>query len=252
MKSAKKVIALVAAAVMSLGVLTASAAASEPVSGKGSLVLNGVGKVKADPDMATISIGVDVTAAEAADAQKENAEIMDKVIAALKEKGLEDRDIQTQNYYMNKQYDYNNYDEMGQPREVGYQVSHVLDVTVTDIEKIGEILDAAVNAGANQTYGVNFTIANQEEYYLEALSMALENAKTKADALAKVLKVAISAPSSVVESSYQDIYPVYRDAGPFMNYSTAANQALSNDGAAIATGKVEVSANVTVTYEYDK
>jgi uncharacterized protein YggE len=252
MKLTKKFMALMIAVVMSLSVFGMSAAASEPVSGKGSLTLNGIGKVKADPDMATISIGVDVTGAEAADAQKENSEIMDKVIAALKEKGLEDRDIQTQNYYMNKQYDYSNYDEMGQPKEIGYQVSHTLDVTVTEIDRIGEILDAAVEAGANQTYGVNFTVANQEEYYLEALTLALENAQLKAEALAKVLKVEISAPSQVNESGYQDVYPVYRDAGAYMNYSTAANQAISADSTAMATGKVEISANVTVTYEYDR
>jgi uncharacterized protein YggE len=246
--------ALVIAGVVSLGSMAAPANAAEPdaapAADKGRITLNGIGVVKADPDMATISIGVEVTGEDAAAAQQANAEIMDKVMAALKEKGLADRDIQTQNYYMDKQYDYDY--ATGESTENGYMVSHILDVTVTEIEKIGEILDAAVAAGANQTRSVNFTIANQEEYYMEALVLALENAAKKVDALAKVLKVEIGAPSEVYELSYQNVYPVYRDAGPYMNYSTAENMAMDYAGAAMATGKVEISANVTVTYEYVK
>ena len=119
--------------------------------------LSAVGEVKVAPDMATINLGVNTDAATAGEALRANATKMTAVIAALKKGGLTDRDIQTSNLSINPQYVY---EQNVPPRLTGYQVSNQVTVTVRDLSRLGQAVDATVNAGANSAGGISLGLSD--------------------------------------------------------------------------------------------
>jgi uncharacterized protein YggE len=117
------------------------------------LAISAFGEVKAAPDMATISLGVQTQAGAAADAMSQNAAQMSRIIEALKHAGISDKDIQTSGLSLNAQYAY---EQDKPPRLTGYQASNQVTINVNDLGKLGRTLDATVAAGANQINGVTF------------------------------------------------------------------------------------------------
>lgn len=144
--------------------------------------LSAVGEVKVAPDMATINLGVNTDAATAGEALRANAAKMTAVIAALKKGGLTDRDIQTSNLSINPQYVY---EQNVPPRLTGYQVSNQVTVTVRDLAKLGQAVDATVNAGANSAGGISLGLANPSVAEDTARQEAVKALNAKADLYAK-------------------------------------------------------------------
>jgi uncharacterized protein YggE len=213
----------------------------------GNMSVNGNGVIKADPDMAMAQIGVMITGKTASEAQNAATETIGKIVKVLKDGGVDEKDIQTSNYYMYPQYDYSRtyqYVDVTEPDLIGYTITHMLNVTVRDLESVGDILGAATEAGANQMYGVYFDIEDRDALYLKALELAIEDAQKKAAAIAKILKVDIGAPSSVGESySYYNPYPYYSGGMPMGRYDS---------GMYMQVGQVEVTAAVYVGYVYER
>jgi uncharacterized protein YggE len=117
------------------------------------LAISAYGEVKAAPDMATISLGVQTQAPAAADAMSRNAAQMTRIIEALKRSGIADKDIKTSGLSLNAQYEY---EPNKPPRLTGYQASNQVTITVYDLARLGPTLDATVASGANQIDGVSF------------------------------------------------------------------------------------------------
>ncbi len=121
------------------------------------LSLSAHGEAKAPPDLASLTVGVEVTAASAAAAMAEDSAQMDRVIAAVKRAGVPPRDIVTSRVSLAPQYVY----VQNQPaRLTGYQAANEVAVTVEDLAKLGGVIDAAVTAGATNVGAVNFDFAN--------------------------------------------------------------------------------------------
>lgn len=119
--------------------------------------LSAYGETRVAPDMATINLGVQTDAPTAAEALKANGARMNQVMAALKKAGIAERDIQTSNLNLNAQYAY----EQNQPPKLtGYQASNQVTVTVRDLTRLGQAVDATVNAGANTVNGISFGLAD--------------------------------------------------------------------------------------------
>jgi uncharacterized protein len=208
-----------------------------PESQRDTISISAEGKVTALPDIASISIGVMTEKKTVADAQKENTAKMNAIIAKLKDLGVASGDITTTNYSIYPQYDWID----NRQTERGFQVSQNVDVKVRDLEKIGDILAAVGELGANQVGGVNFTIDEPEELRQQARLEALENAKVKAQELADAAGVTLGRVVGFSEDAGYVPPPVF--------YDRAAEGFGGGASPKIEPGSQEVAVNVTVIYE---
>lgn len=206
---------------------------------KNEISVNGTGVIMAKPDTGIISVAVDTSDMDPKKAQTENTKLSNQLIDALKKIGIKEEDIKTGHYNMYREYNYNE----GKSTEGKYRVTHSYEVTVKNIDKVGEVIDAATQNGANQVNGVRFTVADTSKYYQEALKVAIKNAEGKATTIADTISVKINKPSKVVENGYSEPAPRYMD----MAYGKVAEQAASTQ---IISGELEIRANVQVTYNY--
>ena len=177
--------ALAAALAFGAAPLAAQAQAPATVAGAPApttFSLSAVGETKVAPDMATINLGVNTDAPTAAEALRANAAKMTAVIAALKKGGLGDRDIQTSNLSINPQYVY---EQNTPPRLTGYQVSNQVTVTVRDLARLGQAVDATVNAGANSAGGISLGLADPSAAENAARQAAVKALNAKADLYAR-------------------------------------------------------------------
>ncbi|WP_456272007.1 SIMPL domain-containing protein [Bacillus sp. AK031] len=137
--------------------------------------------VDAQPDMAIAQIGVVTSDKELVTAQNENNEISTAILNSFKQNGIAEKDIQTSTYQIYPQYDYQD----GKQMFKGYEVRQVFSVKIKDIDKIGKVIDDAVQSGANIIERVQFAISEPRVYYQQALSKAYEDAFRKAKVLAR-------------------------------------------------------------------
>lgn len=168
----------------------------------GKLKIFGEGIIQVQPDMAVVSLGVTTEGKELKDTQEENTKTTSMIINTLKNLGIPSTDIQTQSYQIFPQYDYIE----GKQIFRNYRVEHILRVKIGDMNQIGEIIDSAVESGANSINNISFTIADPKKYYQQALLKALEDASSKARTIGIDINVKISqVPICIIEKSSQDI-----------------------------------------------
>ncbi len=206
--------------------------------------VDGEGKVTSVPDIAQISLGLETQKATVAEAQKENTEKMNKIIAQLKSMGIEEKDIQTTNYNIYPQYDYTN----GRQTLRGYSISQSVNVKIRNLDNVGQIVEKAGSLGANQVGGLNFTIDDPEKVKQEAREIALVKAKEKAESLAKIAGVKLGKLVSFTESYSQPGSVVYRDSVlKVEGYGMGGDVAVPAPD--LQVGSQDVIVNVVVTYE---
>lgn len=211
----------------------------KPSTVRDTITVDGSGKVSAKPTLASVRFAVVTQAGKAAQAQAQNTDKMNTVIAAMKVLGIKADDLQTSGYSLSPNYDYNR-----QPYQIlGYSVTQTLTVKVRDFDKVGQVLEQGVGLGINQVDAVSFTIDEPASTQEEARSKAIENAKQKAEKLADELGVQIVRVVSFSENGGGQ--PVYYDRA-IMAAPTAVGSA---PVPTIEPGTQEVSSNVSVTYE---
>ncbi len=234
---------LLAAGVVYLGITAANAFKENgyigrPDAARDTIAISAEGKVTALPDIATISVGVQTENKAVSAAQKENSTKMNSIIEKVKSFGVASEDIKTSNYSIYPQYDYVN----GRQVERGFMVTQNIDVKVRNLDKIGEILAAVGDLGANQVGGVSFTIDEPEDLRQQARLKALEAAKKKAQALADASGVKLGKVVGFSENEGYVPSPMYyaKDAALGMGGGAAPS---------ISSGSQDVVVNVTVLYE---
>lgn len=209
-----------------------------PDAARDTIAISAEGKVTALPDIATISVGVQTENKAVSAAQKENSTKMNAIIEKVKSFGVASEDIKTSNYSIYPQYDYVN----GRQIERGYMVTQNIDVKVRNLDKIGDILAAVGDLGANQVGGVSFTIDEPEDLRQQARLKALEAAKKKAQALADAAGVKLGKVVGFSENEGYVPSPMY--------YAKDAAMGMGGGGApSIQSGSQDVIVNVTVLYE---
>lgn len=167
--------------------------------------VTGIGEVLAQPDMATISLGVVSEAETAGDALARNSDIMAKLVASLKADGIASRDLQTSGFSVQPNFVYpdRNRGETGEPRITGYTVRNMLSVRVRDLARTGEFLDRMVSLGSNSVNNISFSVADPGPVEDSARQAAVTDARARAElyAAAAGLKlgriVLISEPQAV-------------------------------------------------------
>lgn len=175
--------------------------------------VTGEGRVSIQPNRAEVTLGVTTEDKELQKAQQDNANLIDKIKSALNALGIQDESIRTVNYSIYPQYDYIE----GKQIFRGYRVEHLLFITIDNIEKVGLVVDTAVQNGANIVSRITFTSSEVHQYELHALSLAVVNAYQKAEAIANTLRVQlINAPILIAENSRQLGGPVPLQATTFL------------------------------------
>lgn len=202
-----------------------------------SITVDGFGQAFGAPDVAYLQLGVQVTDTDVTAAFNEANELMTAVIGALTEQGIAPNDIQTTGLYM---YPETAYDpQTGMPTDsITYRVGNSVDVTIRDVSKIGEVVSAGVNAGANNINSLNFGIADAAALESEARAAAVADAKDRAAQLADILGMTLGDPIMVVES-FASATPMFYDRA----------QAMGGVGnVPIQQGQLNVNIQVTVTF----
>ena len=160
--------------------------------------LSGHGEVRATPDIAYVTSGVVTQGATAADALAANTKAMTDLFAALKDSGIEDRDVQTSNFSVQPRYDFSNNQA---PKMVGYDVSNNVTVTLRKVDTLGTLLDRMVQSGSNQISGISFDVSKPDDAMDEARKLATEDATRKAKVYAKAMSIELGNVMQVSEGS---------------------------------------------------
>jgi uncharacterized protein len=217
--------------------------------GSGSLIniinVSGTGTISTQPDKATIQVNVQSDGDTSAKALDANAKDMQKVLDRLKAEGIKDADIETASVvvYPNRYYD----QATGQEKTTGYRAENTITVTFVkaDFSRIGAIYAAMTEAGADNIYGPNWILSENNPAYATALTTAIANARSKAEAIAADQGVQLGDAIIISEGSASTPYPIYE----------AAAGAKATDSVAAPTimpSTMDVFASVTVTYRMSR
>jgi len=231
----KRLAVVVAVAALGVGVAAFAGvlgpdAATGTDSQPAGITVNGTGTVRATPDEADFSFGVETQADTADAAIAANNETMQRVIDAIKAAGIPAADIQTEQVSVSPRYSDN-----GQ-KIVGYTASNTVDVKIRDLSKVSAVVTAATSAGANQVYGPSLSISQQSALYQQALVKALDDAHAKAVVLAKAAGVGLGRVTSIVEGATVTPLPA------------ATGAAETGKSVPIEPGQQEIQATISVTY----
>lgn len=174
------------------------------------LAVSGEGRVQSAPDVAYINVGVQVQGKTANEAMGLNGQKMAAIIAKLQSLGIPEADLQTSEISLFPQYNYQTKDPAGQPVLVGYMASTQVRITVNEIGKAVWVLDGAVEAGANQTFGLQFAMKDTNSLRQRALTEAARQARSRAEAIASGLGMRITGVRGASESGSSVPNPVPR------------------------------------------
>ena len=227
---------LLAAFAMTAAPATALAQAA-PASDGTLLSVSSRAEARKAPDIATFSAGVVTQAADGNAALRQNAEQMNRVLAAIKAAGVAGKDVQTSGINLNPQY---RYEENQPPRITGYQASNTVNVKLREVAKMGKVLDALVASGANQVNGPSFGIDDPEPLYDRARLDALKAARARAETYAGALGVRVRRIVSISEGGAAMPSPMPR---------MAMMKAEAYDSTPVAAGESSVSVNLDVVFE---
>lgn len=208
----------------------------------GSLTVTGTATVTLEPDYATLHLGVTTQAETMAAAQEQNATQMNALLDVLAGAGVAKEDLQTSHFNVNPVYNYEmqsmSNSSGGSNDIVGFRVENSLQVTVRDLAGIGTLLDTAMQAGANQNYGLNFESSKSAEAYDKALAEAVGEAARKAGLLATASGKQLGDLQHLEESlNYGGGVPYAKNMAMDMAVSTP-----------ILSGTLTVSASVQAVY----
>jgi uncharacterized protein len=196
------------AATQALSPSTQTSNSSEPIR---TITVTGTGKVDFTPDTASIYIGVHSEGPDAVEAVASNNQKTEAVKDALVALGVAEKDIQTTNFSI---YPQPRYDDKGQPTgEITYMVDNTVYVKVRDLDKVGEILDAAVKAGANSINGISFDLEDKSTAMSEAREKAVKDANLQAQQLADAAGVSLGQVITISTSNVIPVAPIYGKGG---------------------------------------
>jgi uncharacterized protein YggE len=191
----------------------------------------GTGSASAVPDEAEWSFGVRAEADTASGAMSQAATVSKRVIDALKNAGIKGEDLRTESISL-----YPQQDEMGQSI-IGYSASSTVHATMK-ISEAGQIIDRVVAAGANEIYGPNLQVSNSDEQYAQAIDEAFDDARARAEAVARKAGLSLGAPVAIVEGGGGGM--------PIPYYGRAVAEGAAD--MAIEPGQQDIQAVLTVTF----
>jgi uncharacterized protein YggE len=161
--------------------------------------VKGRGVVESAPDLAILHLGVVSVAKTAQLASDSNNRSMENILESLESEGIEDEDIETTNFNLTPKREYR---KNLPPLIVGFQVSNTLMVKIHDLEKVGDVLQKAIEAGGNNFHSLEFSISDPSEQEEKARRRAVEDAVSRAEELTEPLDADVGQPITIQEIQY--------------------------------------------------
>ncbi|MCH8061354.1 MAG: SIMPL domain-containing protein [Chloroflexi bacterium] len=217
--------------------------------GQTGIWVSGQGKISLEPDLVLLNVGVETTGRTVAEANGKAAEAMDAIVAALRSRGLEDKDIQTRSFNVFPQYEYREVTEAGfrtnRQMLIGFRVSNTASIKIRDLDAVGEIIDEVATAGGDSTRinGIRFTVGDTSPMMDELRALAVGDAMDKAEDFARLSGVGLGRLVFISESSAGR--PIVQDfAAPRMAFAESAAGAPTP----IIGGELELTLNVQAVF----
>lgn len=199
--------------------------------------VGGHGQVAITPDIAIVTVGADTRDVDLETALDLANQKADAIVAALQAAGIAEEDIQTSGFSIWPEY---NYDNPEQQEITGYHVSHTFTVKVRDIDQAGAIVATAVDAGANQVQGIYFTTENPGSAVSQAREAALNDARTKAEDLARLANATLGEVVTISEYSYVP-GPIPYASGEARGDAMAASEPNFQPGTTLVTIDLQIT-----------
>lgn len=204
------------------------------------MIIAGSARISIPADMASVELGANAKGQTVQEAQQLTDEIMSKVLAVLKNLGIDEKDIITSNYSVYTEVPYEEYGSIKKQEPI-YNMTNIINIKLYNIEQVSQVIDESTKAGANQIYGLTFGSSKQGEAYNEALQKAVEDAMQKATVIAAATGKTLG---ELVEiETDRDYGGEYWGVGNVIEYNGGS---MAKD--AIVSGAITVSASVTLTY----
>ncbi len=227
--------------------LATTALASGEENKTGTISVTGVGIINAAPDMATINLTVLREAETAKSALSDNNSAMNDILDAMKEFGIEDKDLQTSNFSIHPRYIYpNNNNQIKSPRIVAYRVSNSLAIRIRDLARVGEVLDKSVTLGVNEGGNISFGNSDPKPLQMQARAEAMKSAIEKANVLTQAAGIEIGSIRQISEQSFTP------SPQPMLRGQVAKMAMAESDAVPIASGENTYRITVNVTFELDQ
>ncbi|MEI6222455.1 MAG: SIMPL domain-containing protein [bacterium] len=201
------------------------------------LTISAEGKVNAQPDIAIFSVGVLTEGADSKKVKDENSVKVNAILAKIAAMGVDKKDLQTQQLNLQPKYDWGS----GKSTLVGYTLQQNIEVTVRDISKAGDIFSEAANLGGNSMGNIRYEFSNIDDLKQQARKVALDNAKAKAEDLAKTAGISLGRLISFTENTVNSPSPLY-DLG------TVKSLSVTTDAPTVQAGSQDITAQLSVTF----
>ena len=215
--------------------------AAAPATEQQMITVTGDGQAHTAPDMATVSVGVQVVNTEISAAIDQSNQTIGKITDAIKALGVADADVHTTNFsvWPEDRYDPNSGQLLP---DRNYRVESTIEINVRAIDKVGQVLEAAIQNGANNIYGLNFQLQDTSGLASQARAAAIDDAQARAQEVASALGVSLGEVVSATEVSGGTIFPVFEGGG------------LGGGGGAppISQGEMTITVSMQVSYRIER
>lgn len=240
MKRTSMILSIVILAAVALSACGPATIVANQAPPQRTMIVTGTGMVNLTPDIAYINIGVHTEKDTASDAVAESNAQTQQVIDALKQAGVDAKDIQTTNFsiWPNTQYD----PQTGEKIGTTYVVDNTVYVKVRKLDQLGNMLDATVRAGANSINSIQFDVADKTDALKQARDAAVKDAKSQAQELATAAGVSLGDVQNI--SFYNSIPTPYVDT-----YGKGGGGVAAAAAVPVTPGQLTLTVTVNLTYE---
>ena len=209
------------------------------------LTVRGSSEVAASPDQALVQLGAAARSEKATDAQQQVNRIVASILKAVKAAGIPAENISTAELSLVPVYEQTSRkpaEPGGLPRIVGYSAANVVRVEINEVNKVGDVIDAGINAGANRLEGLSFALKDDTPFRQKALQQAVLNARQKAEAIAEALNLRMVRILEITEEGVRTLQPQFR----VQRMVSAAAESTP-----VEPGRIQVSASVAISYQIE-
>lgn len=236
---------VVASVLMALLVVPVIVHAHDETAEKPSITVSGHGQIALAPDTAFVTLGMETVGKSVGEAQRQNRQVMNKVVERLRGLQIEQERIQTTSFTVSPQYKpppKRTADAPATPPEIiAYIVSNNLTVEVRNLEKVGAVIEESLSAGANRFQALHWALRDEQQAKLSALKQAAVKAREKATALSESLKVKLIRLMSATEDSHL--------VRPLPKVTRSMMMEGRGEETPVFAGEIRIEATVTLNYE---
>lgn len=207
------------------------------------IAVSGTGTVEADPDLARVTVGVENQAATAREAQAETNRVAAEILSAVSALGISEESVQTSRLGLHPVYESSPERPRGEPTLVGYRAANTVSVELADLSRVGPVVDAAIGAGANRIEGVSFELRDDAAARAAALAAAVDDARAKAETIARALGVGLGPVLETVEGGVS--------VPPIRAMERAEAMMMQDVSTPVSPGRIRVRASLTIRYRIE-